>query len=148
MFQSWQFYSILVALFNGTNLLLRKWLFNSGINFEQVMIPFTFFWGLMLILLSFYLCNNCKWKIFPKNNKKKYTILFTTLLASFFVMFGIVYNAKSWFKVDNGARVDSLSQPIKIIYMYLISIILFGNKVVFKHIIGICLALLGVHFVK
>ena len=65
------------------------------------MIPFTFFWGLMLILLSFYLCNNCKWKIFPKNNKKKYTILFTTLLASFFVMIGIVYNAKSWFKVDN-----------------------------------------------
>ena len=145
---TWQLYSILVALFNGTNLLLRKWLYNQNISLEHVMIPFTFFWGVILITYSLYLCKNCKWKIFPDNLQKRQLVLVTTFTSALLVTIGVNFNARGWLKVDNGARVDSISQPVKIIFIYLISVVMFGDKIVPKHILGIILCLLGVYFVK
>lgn len=146
--KKWHFFSIFAAILFASNLLLRKWLFNNNFTFENVMIPFTFFWGIALIVYSLYLCKNCNWDIFPKNNSNTLKVLLTTLISAIFVTTGVHFNARSWKVVDNGARAETMVGPFRLIFMYFFSVIVFGNQFLLKHLIGIILSLIGVSLIK
>ena len=145
--KKWHFFSLFAAILFASNLLLRKWLFNNNFKFEHVMIPFTFFWGLALIIYSLYQCNQCNWDIFPKNNNTS-KVLITTLTAAIFVTIGVHFNARSWKVVDNGARAETMVGPFRLIFMYFFSIFAFGNQFLLKHLLGIILSLIGVSLIK
>ena len=146
--KKWHFFSIFAGILFASNLLLRKWLFNNNFTFEQVMIPFTFIWGILLIIYSLYLCKNCNWDIFPKNNSNTQKVLIITLLASIVVTTGVHFNARSWKVVDNGARAETMIGPFRLIFMYFFSIFAFGYKFLLKHLCGIFLSLIGLSLIK
>ena len=145
--KKWHFFSLFAAMLFASNLLLRKWLFNNNFKFENVMIPFTFFYGIALISYSLYNCNKCNWDIFPKN-KNNTKLLLTTLTAAIFVTVGMHFNAKSWEVVDNGARAETIIGPFRLMFMYFFSIFAFGNQFLLKQLLGIIISLIGVSLIK
>ena len=79
-----------------------------------------------------------------KNKKNINTIILFTFISSLCVSLVIIIKTKAYELTKNMSYVDLLTQPLKIIFLYLFSIMVFGT--VFKPIIllGILLALSGI----
>ena len=140
---SWELYSLLYLFFILVSIITRKHLVNIKCNYKDVLFFYILFLIIFLSIILIYLYNKEKDNLF-KNKKNMNTIILFTFISSLCVSLVIIIKTKAYELTKNMSYVDLLTQPLKIIFLYLFSIMVFGT--VFKPIIvlGILLALSGI----
>tara|TARA_B100000900_G_scaffold356535_1_gene326362 strand:- start:2211 stop:2696 length:486 start_codon:yes stop_codon:yes gene_type:complete len=144
---NWKFYTISTAFLFGSGSLLRKYLFVLNCSFDYITVLFCGFTGLILFLFSiYYYLNNVKIPI--KNVKHKYKIITITFLSALVTFIGILFKNYAYFLVDNNAKVEALMEPIKILFVFLISVLFLAGKWSKNTIFGIFFAICSIYFMS
>ena len=135
---SFELYLLLYLFFILVSIITRKHLFNIKCNYKDVLFFYILFLIIFLSIILIYLYNKEKDNLF-KNKKNMNTIIFFTFISSLCVSIVIIIKTKAYELTKNMSYVDLLTEPLKIIFLYLFSIMVFGT--VFKPIILLCILL-------
>ena len=148
LLKDWKTFSVLAGVSYGASQLLRKYLFIDNCDFYDVVIMFMVFYSSFLILSIFVICYIKKRSIFPveKNSKKLKKILIITFVSAILVLIGLWSKNKSFFLADNNVRVETVTQPVKIIFMFIISVIFLSAKWSKNTIFGMIFGILAIYF--
>ena len=147
LLKDWKTFSVFAGVSYGASQLLRKYLFIDNCDFYDVVIMFMIFYCSFLILSIFVICYIKKRSIFPveKNSKKLKKILIITFVSAFLVIIGLWCKNKAFF-LDNNVRVETVTQPAKIIFMFLISVMFLSAKWSKNTILGMIFGFLAIYF--
>ena len=148
LLKDWKTFSVFAGVLYGASTILRKYLFVDDCDFYDVVIMFMIFYASFLILSIFVICYIKKRSIFPveKNTKKLKKILSITSLSAFVVVIGLWSKNKAFFLADNNVRVETVTQPAKIIFVFIISALLLSAKWSINTVLGMIFGILAIYF--
>ena len=144
LFNSWEFFSTLAIFFFGFSVLTRKLLFNNN-DFESAMFFFMMFASIFLAMSCafFYKQDNTILKRYCKNKKN----IFIGILAAMLYVGGIIIKNKAYQLSPNAAYVEVYTEPIKIMLVYIMSVLFLSATFNPISVIGLSIALVGIYII-
>ena len=142
LLNSWEIFSTLAIFLFGFSILIRKLLFNSN-DYESTIFFFMLFTSILLLIscIIFYQKDNSIIYRFCKNKKN----IFLGILAAILFVSGILIKNKAYKLSPNAAYVEVYMEPLKIMLIYLISILFLSTTFNPKAALGLGISLLGIY---
>ena len=138
----WETFSTLAIFLFGFSVLSRKYLFNNN-DYESTIFFFMLSTSILLAIssIAFYQKDNT---ILDRFCKSKKNILFGILAAILFVG-GILIKNKAYKLSPNAAYVEVYMEPLKIMLVYIVSILFLSAKFNPISALGLCISLVGIY---
>ena len=150
LLKDWKTFAAITGIFYGISTVFRKYLFVNDCDFYDVVIMFMLFYAFFLIISVFVVCYIKNRNIIPidKNINKVKKILFITSISALFTVIGLWSKNRAFFLADNNVRVETIAQPIKLIFVFIISSLILSAKWSKNTFIGMIFGILAIYFVS
>ena len=149
LLKDWKTFAAITGILYGASTAFRKYLFVNNCDFYDVVIMFMLFYAFFLIISVFIVCYIKNRNILPtnKNTKKLKKILSITSLSAFVLVIGLWCKNRAFFLADNNVRVETVTQPAKIIFIFVISALFLSAKWSINTIFGMIFGILAIYFI-
>ena len=144
LFNKWEFFSTLAIFLFGFSIITRKMLYEKN-DFQSTVFFFMLFTSIFLALSCGVFYKQDK-NIFKKYCKNKTNIIIGITAAMLYVG-GIIVKNKAYQLSPNAAYVDVFNEPIKIMLVYIISVLFLSAKFNPASALGLAIALVGIYII-
>ena len=144
LLNKWEFYAILAGFVFSLSIATRKYLFNLNYKFEEVFLITIITLAIIYTIYAIWIYNHNN-TLFKYDNKSLFKLISIGILSAVILSIGVYCRNKSYQLVPNAAYSASIIDTLKILLVFILSIVFLSSKFNFKALAGILFSIVGIY---
>lgn len=144
LLNKWEFYAVIAGFVFSLSILTRKYLFNLNYKFEEVFLIIIITLAVIYTIYAIWVYKNNK-TLFKYDNRSLLKLISIGVISAIILSLGVYCRNKSYQLVPNPAYSASIIDTLKILLVFILSVLFLSSKFNFKALAGILFSIVGIY---
>ena len=144
LLNKWEFYALIAGIVFSMSITTRKYLFNLNYKFEEVFLITIITLAIIYTLYAIWIYKHYD-NLFNYNNESLFKLVSIGVLSAIILSLGVYCRNKSYQLVPNPAYSASIIDTLKILLVFILSVLFLSSKFNFKALSGILFSIVGIY---